>query len=64
MRKYNTRDVMYPNSMGTQTPALEVLPDLALCSSPAACPSVSFIMSFNELVNRRRRSPGFCELLW
>ena len=55
---------MYPNSLGTEAHILSILPDLALCSSLSGCSSVSFTMSFNELVNVGGHFLKFCELSW
>lgn len=43
--------VTHPSSTGTGVPALGTLPDQAPRSSPPGCPSVSFLISFNELLN-------------
>ena len=42
---------MDPNSTGTEAPALWTLPDLILCIPSSGSSSVSFIRSFNKLVN-------------
>lgn len=47
----HNRRVMYPNTTGTEAPALGTLPDLTLCMCLSDWSSVSFIMSFNKLVN-------------
>ena len=41
-----TRRVTHPNSTGTEAPASQTLPDLAICISSGG----SFVMSFNKLV--------------
>ena len=42
---------MHPNSMGTEAPVLGTLLDLVLWISSFGCSFVSFIISFNKLVN-------------
>ena len=41
----------WPSSTGTGVPALGTLRDQAPRSSPPGCPTVSFLISFNELLN-------------
>ena len=53
--------VVHPSSTGSEAPALGTLPDLALCISSSGCSSVSFIISFNKLVNISKYVPEFCE---
>lgn len=43
----HTNRMMHPSSTGTEAPGL----DLALCISLSGCLSVSFIVSFNKLVD-------------
>lgn len=43
--------MIHPNCTGTEVSALRTLPDLALCISSFGYSSISFIMSFNKLVN-------------
>ena len=40
-----------PQLHGDETPVLRTLPDLDLCVSSSGCSSVSFIISFNKLIN-------------
>ena len=47
----HTRTVTHPNSTVTEAPALGALSDLASCVSSSGCSSVSFIISFNELLD-------------
>ena len=42
---------MYPNSIGTETTALKTLPFFTLCISSSGYSSVSFTISFNEVIN-------------
>ena len=46
-----TGRVRHASSMGTEVPVLRTLPDLGLHISSSGCSSVSFIISFNTLVN-------------
>lgn len=46
--------VTHPNSIGTEAPALWTLPDLIPRISSSGCSSVSFIVTFNKLVNGRK----------
>ena len=55
--------VTHPNFTGAEAPALRALPDLALHTSSSGCSSVSFIISFNELVDGSKCFPEFCEPL-
>lgn len=43
--------VTHPKCTGTETPVVGILPDLALCVSSYGYSFVSFITSFNKLVN-------------
>ena len=40
-----------PQLHGDEMPVLRTLSDLTLCVSSADCSSVSFIISFNKLIN-------------
>ena len=42
---------MHHSSTGAEAPVLGPLLDLTLCISSSGCSSVSFIISFNKLVN-------------
>ena len=59
----HTGRMMHPDSMGAEAPVLRTFPDLALCISSSGCSSVSFITSFDKLVNISNCFPKFCEPL-
>ena len=54
---------VHPSATRTEAPALGTLPDRALCISSPDYSPVSFLTSFNKVVNVRKCFPEFSEPL-